>query len=132
MACPHPEHPPHPEQRLPKHLASKLTADLRRALQHPCRRLILRSLHGHVQKLNPAEAGESGLVPCSTPCAGYHMRILARAGLVEEDGSASSEGSTRRYFSSAIEKQTLVLEVLKQTEEPDNRFLARPATSSAA
>lgn len=120
------------EQRLPKHLASRLTADLRRALQHPCRRQILRSLHSHVQKLNPAEAAGSGLIPCSTSCASYHMRVLASVGLVQEDGSAPFEGSIKRYFSSAVRDKALVLEVLKETEEPDGRLLAQSVAGKAA
>lgn len=132
MTTPCPEHQPSPEQRLPKHLASKLGADLRPALQHPCRRQILRSLDGHVQKLNPAEAAESGLLPCSTPCASYHMRILAKARLVRRAGSEASRGSIKVYFSSLIGEKPVVLEVLRETEESDSRFLAQPATRNAA
>ncbi|HEX3735302.1 MAG TPA: hypothetical protein VHU86_09115 [Solirubrobacterales bacterium] len=132
MARPHRKHQPSPEQELPKRLASKLSADLRPALQHPCRRQILRSLHNHVhQKLNPAEAAESGLLPCSTPCANYHMRVLAKARLVGRASSEASRGSIKVYFSSLIGEKPVVLEVLRETEESDSRFLAQPAARNA-
>ncbi len=60
------------------------------------------------------------------------MRVLACAGLVKEDGSESSKGSIKHYFSSAIGEKALVLKVLRETEELDNQFLAQPAARHAA
>lgn len=120
---------PDPEKQcLPKHLAKKLPADLRDALQHPYRRRILRTLHRDVQRLSPSELATSGLVPCSVSCISYHMLALSSSGLIREDGTESVGGSRRRYFSSSVTDEHPVLGVLRDTEASDNRFLSQPDT----
>jgi hypothetical protein len=53
------------------------------------------------------------------------MRTLSDLGLLREEDSEPSSGSIKRYFSSAVGEEALVLDVLKETEESDNRLLAQ-------
>jgi hypothetical protein len=115
------------QQRLPEHLAAKLPAELRDALQHPFRRRILRAFREDAQRLNPVELATSGQVPCSAACVNYHMLTLSTSGLVKEERSEPAGGSLKRYFSSSVGDRKLVFTVLQDTEESDNRFLAQSA-----
>jgi DNA-binding transcriptional ArsR family regulator len=116
------------EQRLPAHLAARIPAELRGALEHPYRRQILRALDRDVLQLSPSELAEAGLIPCSTSCVSYHLRTLYDAGLIQKDRSESIRGTTTDYFSSSIGAQAGVLDVLRSTERSDNQLLA-PATN---
>lgn len=109
-------------QPLPERLAARLPAGVRDALQHPYRRQIVRALHRDVRELSPSEVAESGLVPCSIGCAAYHMDVLARAGLLRGPEAVRCSGSVTRSYSARTAGAGAVAEVLRETEQADQRF----------
>lgn len=104
---------------LPENLAQHLDGDTRRALDHLCRRRILRAFaSGARPKLTPADL----VCPdCQLSCANYHLRVLDMSGLISGAGAVHVEGATHFYFSSSIGNNKLVLTVLKATEKSDQR-----------
>lgn len=65
-----------------------------RALAHPLRLAILR----HLQRVGPATASElETAVNASASLCSFHLRALARAGLVEEDDAAETHGRRRPW-----------------------------------
>jgi predicted ArsR family transcriptional regulator len=109
-------------------MATKLPADARSALQHPYRRQILRALQKDAVKLSPSQLTESGQVPCSLPCAAYHMQVLAESGLVESEESAPVRGRTKRHFSSLVDEGSPISAVLRDTEQSDQQHFALAAS----
>lgn len=115
-------------ERLPDHLLGKLPIEMRKALEHPCRRQILRALGSGGQKKSPSELTQSGSVSFGTPCTSYHCRTLEGYGLVRRAGTEPVRGSLKHYFTSLVADNDLVLTALKATEKSDQRHAAPAST----
>lgn len=108
---------------LPDHLAEHLPVEVRKALQHPCRRHVLRALVGDRQRKSGSELTRMDHVSRSLADTNYHVGRLRESGLVGEAASKPVGGSVKRYFWSLIDDDKAVLAVLKGMERGDRRRL---------
>lgn len=104
---------------IPEFLAENLPPEVRKALQHPCRRHILRALLGGRQRKSSSELTRLHYVSRSLAETNYHVSRLYDSGLVGQAASEVMEGSVKRYFWSLIDKDKAVLAVLKGMERRD-------------
>jgi hypothetical protein len=111
-------------------LAELLPLDLRAALDHPCRRRILRALRedGGAQ-LSAAEIRAGGCATCTLSCVTYHLGVLVESRLARRLGAGSVRGRLEYAFAATPDAPTAVAEVLRATAADDDG--ARPAPVQA-
>lgn len=103
----------------PPELAWALAPHLKRALDHPLRRRILRALNGNAEPRTLEELAT--LIPATSLSAiGYHVLTLEECGAVSVTASltAATASHANRYASNVADDQA-VREVLGQTRTCD-------------
>lgn len=100
-------------------LAERLTLELRGALDHPCRRRILRSLQEDGGRLSAAEIRARGCSTCTLPCVTYHLGVLVESHLARRLDAGSVRGRLEYAFAATLDGQPAVLEVLRATADAD-------------
>lgn len=108
--------PQGPEPELPTELAETLAPHLQRALKHPMRRRILRSLNGDgeartLEELALLNAGTS------VSRISYHVLVLESCGGITVRTSPPDEGGNR--FASNVADDSVVTEFLRATRATD-------------
>lgn len=98
---------------LSAYLAERLPLELRGALDHPCRRRILRSLREDGGQLSAAEIRARGCTTCTPPCVTYHLGVLAEARLVRRLDAGSVHGRLEYAFVATLDEHPTVAEVLQ-------------------
>lgn len=109
-------------------LAARLPLELRGALDHPCRRRILRALREDGGQLRAAEIRARGCSTCTLSCVTYHLGVLAQARLVRRLDAGSVRGRLEYAFAATLDGQPTVVEVLRATAAADG---LRPAPAPA-
>jgi len=109
-------------------LAALLSPELREALDHPCRRRILRSLREDGGELDAAEIRARGCATCTLSCVNYHLGVLVRSHLVRRLGAGSVRGRLLYAFVAIPDERPEVNVVLTATATPDG---ARPEPAQA-
>lgn len=100
-------------------LAALLPLTLRAALDHPCRRRILRSLREDGGPLSTAEIRARGCSTCTLPCVTYHLGVLVKSRLVRRLGAGSVRGRLEYAFVATLDEQPAVLAALDATAIAD-------------
>lgn len=109
--------------------AARLPLELRGALDHPCRRRILRSLQEDGGQLSAVEIRARGCSTCTPPCVTYHLGVLVNSQLARRLDAGSVRGRLEYGFVAAVDGKPTVVEVLRATASAD--ALARePAQAS--
>jgi DNA-binding transcriptional ArsR family regulator len=94
-----PTRPPAAEPGTPGHPLRLTDPRMMRALAHPARIAILQ----HLALDGPATATECAAVAGLSPSAcSYHLRALARYGIVEEDPASAADGRQRPWRARAV------------------------------
>ncbi len=101
-------------------LAERLPLELRPAIDHPCRRRILRALHEDGGHLSAAEIRARGCATCTLSCVTYHLGVLVESRLARRLGAGSVRGRIEYAFSASLDGQPAVIEVLQATAASDS------------
>lgn len=109
---------------IPAELADQLDTETRRALAHPSRRQILRTLTTAGQRMSTAQLEAFTGASCTLSCTSYHARRLEEAHLIAKVDSEAAESTLTVYFSSLIGGNRLLLAVLQATKASDQEHLA--------
>jgi hypothetical protein len=99
--------------------AARLPLELRGALDHPCRRRILRSLQEDGGQLSAAEIRARGCSTCTLPCVTYHLGVLVKSQLARRLDAGSVRGRLEYAFVATLDGQPTVAEVLGATASAD-------------
>lgn len=100
-------------------LAGRLPLELRPAIDHPCRRRILRSLREDGGHLSAAEIRARGCATCTLSCVTYHLGVLVESRLVRRLDAGSVRGRLEYAFVATLDDQPTVVEVLQATAATD-------------
>ncbi|HWC08745.1 MAG TPA: helix-turn-helix domain-containing protein [Solirubrobacterales bacterium] len=114
---------------LSAYLAERLPLELRGALEHPCRRRILRALREDGGHLSAAEIRARGCTTCTLPCVTYHLGVLVESRLVRRLGAGSVRGRLEYAFAATLDGHPMVVEVLQATAASDG-LRPQPAPAS--
>lgn len=106
-------------QPLPEKLAQALTPGVRRALNHPTRRGILRELHRSGATPRTANDLSRALPGVSRKTLIYHAHVLAEYGGVMVTATPSKQGAAWQLFSSGVASDRQYIAVLTATEHLD-------------
>jgi predicted transcriptional regulator len=99
--------------------SQRVSSSLMRALEHPLRREILRMLHTSTEPRSPNELSKRLANDLSLSGVAYHVRTLARFGVVTKVRSQQVRGSTERFYRSGVSDHIVVLTILADTQEED-------------
>lgn len=109
-------------RRLPVELTGLLSREQEQGLDHVIRRRILRVLHIAETPFSSALLSHDQMGPLSDlslSAVAYHMKVLAKHGMVEEVDARPNRGALERFFASTVADDPLVLSILAQTEGLD-------------
>ena len=90
---------------------------LRRALNHPLRRRILRALHDGGEARSPVQLSTELRAPLSN--LNYHVGVLRDAGAIVLSAKRPVRGSTEHFYASTVTGNAAVAEFLESTTEGD-------------
>ena len=95
----------------------ELSEPLRRALNHPLRRRILRDIRDDGGSKSPRQLS----IALGEPVANvsYHARVLSDAGAVALTGTRSVRGSIEHFYASTIAENAAAAELLESTAAED-------------
>jgi DNA-binding transcriptional ArsR family regulator len=106
-------------QKLPADVARTLAPHLRRALDHPTRRRILRALNenGHAQTLETL----SDVAPSASVSAiRYHALVLEECGSISVSMALFRPGGPGPHYASNVADNRVVMEALRATRQLDD------------
>ena len=99
-------------------LTERLPVALRHALDHPCRRQILRALREDGE-LSATGLRGRGCTTCTLSCVTYHLGVLVEAGLARRQTTGSVRGRLEYAFTAVLGGQPAVVDVLQATAAAD-------------
>lgn len=90
---------------------------LLKALSHPLRRRILRTLHEGDEARSPIQFSKALRVPVSN--VSYHVRVLRDTGAIALTATRPIRGSSEHFYASTVAADALALQLLESTAEED-------------
>ncbi len=96
-----------------------MTPALIHALDHPCRRLILRHLHQRGES-SPSEMADS--VSFSLSGLSFHARVLLELEVTRCTRTQQGRGALEHFYASNVAGNELVTDILRDTEGDDRPF----------
>ncbi len=116
--------------RLPAELAAALEPRLRRALDNPVRREILRVLNESEHSLD-VQGIANRVTNLTVSETAYHLRVLEDSGAVADDGGRPGPGGGQRLYLSGIAEDLHAMAALRATRQwdRDRRRSSHPHTS---
>jgi predicted transcriptional regulator len=98
-----------------------MTVDLIQALDHPRRRRLLRALHRSDDAQSPTQLAK--IIGDEVNRIDYHVKSLARLGVVSKTGDRRVRGVRESFFASNVSNHEQVLSILADTEGEDAEAL---------
>lgn len=107
-----------PKRQLPSQPGSgRISQELLRAVAHPLRRQILRTLHDVGEARSPAELREVYGLPVSH--VSYHVKVLRECGAVALTDTRPVRGALEHFYASTVAENESVIAILTSTAEED-------------
>jgi DNA-binding transcriptional ArsR family regulator len=91
--------------------------DVLKALNHPLRRRILRSLHDGGGPRSPIQLSRALRVPVSN--VSYHVRVLRDRGVVALVSTRPVRGSSEHFYASSLAGNAVAVQLLESTAAED-------------
>lgn len=91
--------------------------ELLKALNHPLRRRILRTLHEAEEAMSPIQLSRTLLVPVSN--VSYHVRVLRDKGALSLRRTRPVRGSSEHFYASTLARNPVAVHLLESTASED-------------
>jgi DNA-binding transcriptional ArsR family regulator len=88
------------------------TAQLISALNHQCRREILRLLHESDEPQSPSRISKELKIPLST--VSYHVKVLKDLGAIQCVRKRPARGAIENFYNSVVDENQRVVAMLKE------------------